>query len=102
MGLGPAALGARVTADVYLGEGDTAPAFAIVCRGTPTATSPDGPLIDLTAATLVFQLEFAFTVADVAQLDMVVDVYEAIERAVAHGTTLDDFKADVGKSLEEA
>lgn len=48
------------------------------------------------------ELEFAFTVADVAQLDLVVDVYEAIERAVRDGTTLEDFKADVGDGLEEA
>lgn len=48
------------------------------------------------------ELEFAFTVADVAQLDLVVDVYEAIERAVRDGTTLEDFKADVGDDLEDA
>jgi SPP1 gp7 family putative phage head morphogenesis protein len=48
------------------------------------------------------ELEFAFTVADVAQLDMVVDVYEAIQRAVENGTTLDDFKAEVGDGLEAA
>jgi len=48
------------------------------------------------------ELEFAFTVADVAQLDLVVDVYEAIDRAVRDGTTLEDFKADVGDGLEEA
>lgn len=48
------------------------------------------------------ELDFAFTVADVAQLDMVVDVYEAIDRAVRDGTTLDDFKADIGDTLEEA
>lgn len=46
--------------------------------------------------------EFAFTVANVAQLDMVVDVYEAVERAVADGRTLQDFKADVGDALERA
>lgn len=48
------------------------------------------------------ELEFAFTVADVAQLDMVVDVYEAIQRAVEDGTTLDDFKESVGEALETA
>src|SRR3569623_1493789 len=46
--------------------------------------------------------DFAFTVADVAQLDMVVDVYDAIERAVRDGTTLEDFPAEVGDLLEEA
>jgi SPP1 gp7 family putative phage head morphogenesis protein len=48
------------------------------------------------------ELEFAFTVADVAQLDLVVDVYEAIARAVADGTTLEDFKAEVQDALEES
>src|SRR3954462_2154161 len=48
------------------------------------------------------ELEYAFTVADVAQLDLVVDVYEAIARAVEDGTTLDDFKEAVGDRLEEA
>jgi SPP1 gp7 family putative phage head morphogenesis protein len=48
------------------------------------------------------ELEFAFTVADVAQLDLVVDVYEAIGRAVESGTTLEDFKAEVQDSLESA
>lgn len=46
--------------------------------------------------------DFAFTVANVTQLDMVVDVYEACERAVAEGRTLEDFKADVGDVLERA
>jgi SPP1 gp7 family putative phage head morphogenesis protein len=44
--------------------------------------------------------EFAFTVANVAQLDLVADVYDAITRAVEDGTTLEDFKADVGARLE--
>lgn len=48
------------------------------------------------------ELEYAFTVADVAQLDLVVDVYDAIQGAVANGTTLEDFKASVGDDLEEA
>ncbi len=48
------------------------------------------------------ELEFAFTVADVAQLDVVVDVYEAIQSAVESGTTLEDFKAAVGDQLTEA
>lgn len=46
--------------------------------------------------------EFAFTVADVAQLDIVTDVYESITRAVENGTTLEDFKAEVGEKLEAA
>lgn len=48
------------------------------------------------------ELEFAFTVADVAQLDVVLDVYEAIQSAVADGTTFEDFKAEVGEKLEAA
>lgn len=48
------------------------------------------------------ELAFAFTVADVAELDVVVDVYEAITRAVADGETFADFKARVGDELEEA
>jgi SPP1 gp7 family putative phage head morphogenesis protein len=46
--------------------------------------------------------EFAFTVANVAQLDLVTDVYEAITRAVENGTTLEDFKAEVGEQLDAA
>ncbi len=45
------------------------------------------------------ELQFAFTVANVTQLDLVVDVYEAIDRAIENGTTLEDFKAEVGDSL---
>jgi hypothetical protein len=45
--------------------------------------------------------EFAFTVADVAQLDVVADVYEAVERAVRDGTTFDDFEAEVGSQLSD-
>lgn len=48
------------------------------------------------------ELEFAFTVADVAQLDLVVEVYDAIADAVEKGTTLEDFKAQVGDNLEAA
>lgn len=42
----------------------------------------------------------AFTVAGVAQADLVTDVWEAIDRAIRDGTTLEDFKADVGEMLE--
>jgi SPP1 gp7 family putative phage head morphogenesis protein len=45
--------------------------------------------------------EFAFTVAGVAQADLVTDVWEALDRAIADGETLDDFKARVGDMLEE-
>jgi len=47
------------------------------------------------------ELQFAFTVANVTQLDLVVDVYEAITRAIENGTTLEDFKAEVGERLSE-
>lgn len=41
----------------------------------------------------------AFTVANVAQLDLVVDVHKAIDAAVAKGTTLADFKKEIGPRL---
>lgn len=46
--------------------------------------------------------EYAFTVAGVAELDVVADVYEAIERAVEDGTTFEDFEVDVGGQLSGA
>ena len=46
--------------------------------------------------------EFAFTVAGVAQLDVVADVYEAAERAIEDGTTFEDFQDQVGESLTES
>lgn len=45
---------------------------------------------------------FAFTVSNVAQADVVADVLDGIERAVRDGTTLDDFKDDIGGRLEES
>ncbi len=61
------------------------------------------PMTDETFSALEKEeLDFAFTVADVAELDVVVDVYEAITRAVADGETFADFKARVGDELEEA
>jgi hypothetical protein len=46
--------------------------------------------------------EFAFTVAGVAQAELVADAYEAVLRAIEDGTDLDDFKADVGEQLTES
>jgi len=46
--------------------------------------------------------EYAFTIANVTQADLVADAYEAIERAVRDGTTFEDFKDDVGDALEES
>lgn len=44
----------------------------------------------------------AFTVARVAQLDLVTEVWHAIERAIDEGTTLRDFKATLGPKLRAA
>lgn len=46
--------------------------------------------------------EFAFTVANVAQADIVAQVYEAIADAISDGTTLEDFQGAVGDSLTAA
>lgn len=46
--------------------------------------------------------EKAFTVAGVAQLDIVTDVWEAVDKAVSEGETLDDFRKRVGDRLETA
>lgn len=43
--------------------------------------------------------EFAFTVANVGQADLVAGVYEKLQSAIADGTTFEDFKADVGEGL---
>jgi SPP1 gp7 family putative phage head morphogenesis protein len=42
----------------------------------------------------------AFFVSNVAQLRLVADVHKAITKAIAKGTTLQDFKKAVGKKLE--
>lgn len=44
----------------------------------------------------------SFTIANVAQLDLVSEVQRAIERAIVDGTTLDDFKKEVGEKLKAA
>lgn len=44
----------------------------------------------------------AFTVARVAQADVVTQAWEAIDRAVEQGTTFEDFVADVGDQLESS
>jgi SPP1 gp7 family putative phage head morphogenesis protein len=41
----------------------------------------------------------AFTVSGVTDLDLVTDVWEAIESAVKNGETLEDFRARVGEAL---
>lgn len=44
----------------------------------------------------------AFTVAGVADLDIVTDVWEAIDAAVQNGETLEDFRERVGQKLADA
>lgn len=44
----------------------------------------------------------SFTIAGVAQLDVVNDVWDAIETALTTGSTLDDFKESVGELLEQS
>lgn len=44
----------------------------------------------------------AFTIAGVAQLDVVADVWAALDEAVAKGTTFAEFKATVGDALTKA
>lgn len=44
----------------------------------------------------------AFTVAGVAQLDLIADVWKALDKAIDEGTTLADFKKDIGARLEGA
>lgn len=44
----------------------------------------------------------AFTVSGVAQLDVVAEVWDAVDDAIANGTTLEDFKIAIGEKLETA
>jgi SPP1 gp7 family putative phage head morphogenesis protein len=46
--------------------------------------------------------EHAFKVAGVAQADLAQEVHDALERAIRDGTTLDDFKREMGDRLAEA
>jgi SPP1 gp7 family putative phage head morphogenesis protein len=46
--------------------------------------------------------EFAFTVANVSQAEIIADVYEAIERAVRDGTSFETFAEEVTPQLEES
>jgi SPP1 gp7 family putative phage head morphogenesis protein len=50
----------------------------------------------------VQEREFAFTVSNVAQADVVFDVWEQIETALKNGTGLDEFKAAAERSLTES
>jgi SPP1 gp7 family putative phage head morphogenesis protein len=44
----------------------------------------------------------AFWVAGVAQLDLVTETWSAVDKALADGTTLADFKKDIGAKLQAA
>lgn len=46
--------------------------------------------------------EFAFKVSGAAQADLATQAWEAMDRAIKDGTTLDDFKKQVGGQLEAA
>jgi SPP1 gp7 family putative phage head morphogenesis protein len=46
--------------------------------------------------------ELAFKVSGVAQADLATEAWEAMERAIKDGTTLEDFKKQVGPQLEAA
>lgn len=46
--------------------------------------------------------EYAFTVAGVTQGNQVQSIFDAIDRAIEDGTTLEDFKAEAGDVLAEA
>lgn len=46
--------------------------------------------------------ERAFKVANVAQADLVQEVFDALDDAIENGSTLADFQADVGAQLAEA
>jgi SPP1 gp7 family putative phage head morphogenesis protein len=48
------------------------------------------------------ETERAFWVAGVTEGSVVQDVFDSLERAIRDGTTIDDFKADVGASLAES
>lgn len=45
--------------------------------------------------------DFAFTVANVEQADLVAEVYEGIAGAIENGTTFEDFQAAIGAELAE-
>lgn len=61
------------------------------------------PMTDaIRAATRKAIAERAFYVAGVAQLDLVQDAYKALQRAIRNGSTLDDFKREVGPALVSA
>jgi SPP1 gp7 family putative phage head morphogenesis protein len=61
------------------------------------------PMTDEEFAALdVAERQKAFTVAGVTQARPIQEIFNAIDRAIADGTTLDDFKDEVGAQLEES
>lgn len=61
------------------------------------------PMTDAEFADLMeSERQRAFWVAGVTQARAVQDVMDALDRAIEHGTTLEDFKAEVGGTLAEA
>lgn len=46
--------------------------------------------------------EYAFKISGVAQADLVTEAWEAIDRAIVDGSTLEAFKLEVGEKLEAA
>lgn len=86
--------------------------------GGPELTAPDDPLAfdDAVAhfrervpmsdvefdSLLEEEKKYAWKVSGVAQADIVNDVFQSLERAVAEGTSFDDWKADVEEKLTSA
>lgn len=81
----------------------------------PPSASPDAfaeavaawrkriPVTDEELAQLTEELRpFAFTVASTTQADMVQQVYEALDTAIAQGTTFEDFKEDISNRLGDS
>lgn len=61
------------------------------------------PMTDAEFARLSAELApKAFHVAGAAQASLVTDVFEALDQAIAQGTTFEQFKAEVGQQLEQA
>jgi len=46
--------------------------------------------------------KYAWTVANCTQADVVTQVYEALDSAIANGTTVDEFKKTIGEQLEQS
>lgn len=61
------------------------------------------PITDEELATLTeAEQAHAFRVAGVTQANQVQEVFDALDRAIEHGTTLEEFDAEVGGTLAEA